>query len=123
MGEWLVCKGDPTRDPVSLARDREVLEYELDGHPFVFSCEVVPNARSGRGVAVMMHLAERGCRGDRPVDDATAVPRPVQVDDLAAAFDDGELPRELDLATLVTCRSRAEWLFASAADLIETTTS
>jgi hypothetical protein len=115
MGEWLVRKGDPTRDVVSLARDHEILEYEIDGRPFVFSCEVVPNERTGRGVAVMMHLAEAAgaSRGERrPASQAVAV------DDLAVAFDDGQLPREPDLATIVTCRSRSEWLFASAAEII-----
>lgn len=113
MGEWLVRKGDPTRDVVSLARDHEILEYEIDGHPFVFSCEVVANER--RGVAVMMHLAEAA----GPCHDDTGPGRqPVAVDDLAVAFDDGQLPFEPDLATIVTCRTRSEWLFASAADIL-----
>jgi hypothetical protein len=108
MSEWQVRKGNATAHPVTLARDREVLEYEFDGRPFVFACEVVPNEREGRGVAVMMHLAER-----------TDLRQPIALCELAASFDADELPQELDLATIVTCRSRAEWLFASAADQIE----
>lgn len=113
MSEWLVRKGDPSSDPVSLARNHEVQEYEFDGRPFVFSCAVVPNEWDGRGVAVMMELAEME-RGSR---------EPIHVTDLAAAFDDDELPGELDLATIVTCRSRTEWLFASAADLLRRSAS
>lgn len=114
MSEWLVRKGDPASDPVSLARDREVLEYEIEGHAFVFSCEVVPNDRDGRGVAVMMHLAEQDCRGVQ----AAPAREPIRVADVAAAFESDDLPSELDLATIVKCRSRTEWLFASAAEMV-----
>jgi hypothetical protein len=113
MSEWLVRKGDPASDPVSLARNREIQEYELDGRPFVFSCAVVPNEWDGKGVAVMMELAEQERRGQEPI----------RVKDLAATFVDEELPGELDLATIVTCRSRTEWLFASAADLLRRSAS
>lgn len=113
MSEWLVRSGDPATDPVSLARRREIQEYELDGHPFVFSCAVVPNEWDGKGVAVMMELAELERGGQKPI----------RVKDLAAAFVDDELPGELDLATIVTCRSRTEWLFASAADLLRRSAS
>jgi hypothetical protein len=123
MSEWLVRKGDPASDPVSLARNREVLEWELDGRPFVFSCEVVPNDRSGTGVAVMMHLAELEGPPCASAGDASLVRgEPIHVDDLAAAFEGDELPPELDLATIVTCRSRTEWLFASAAEMVRGST-
>jgi hypothetical protein len=113
MGDWHVLKGNSETDPVALARDRAVVECELDGRAFVFACEVVPNQWSGRGVAVMMSLAElAGTVGD-----------PICVRDLAAAFDDEELPQELDLATLVTSRTRAEGLFASAADMVKRSAS
>jgi len=108
MSEWLVRSGGPACDPVSLARTRQSMEYEIDGHPFVFSCAVVPNEWDGRGVAVMMELAELEGAGSEPI----------RVQDLAAAFVDEELPRELDLAAIVTCRSRTEWLFACAADMV-----
>jgi hypothetical protein len=109
MSEWHVLKGRAETDPVALAREREVVECELDGRAFVFACEVVPNQWSGKGVAVMMNLAEHaGNAGD-----------PICVRDLAAAFEDDELPQELDLATIVTCRTRAEGLFASAADMVK----
>ena len=111
MSEWQVSSGDPACDPVALARDRRVVEYEIDGRPFVFSCAVVPNQWDGQGVAVVMELAERDLAGRDPI----------RVQDLAAAFSSEELPRELDLATIVTCRSRAEWLFASAADRLRAT--
>jgi hypothetical protein len=114
MSEWLVRKGDPASDPVSLARDRDVLEYEIEGHAFVFSCEVVPNDRDGRGVAVVMHLAEQDCRGVQ----AAPAREPIRVADVAAAFESDDLPSELDLATIVKCRSRTEGLFASAAELV-----
>ena len=109
--EWQVRNGDTACDPVSLARDQRVVEYEIDGRPFVFSCAVVPNEWDGRGVAIVMELAEQDRDGQEPI----------RVQDLAAAFADDELPRELDLATIVTCRSRTEWLFASAADRLRAT--
>lgn len=119
MSEWQVRKGDPASDPVSLARERAVLEYELDGHSFVFSCEVVPNERAGRGVAVVMQLAEFDGLAGR-VESGRG---PIRVQDLAAAFEDDELPPELDLATIVTCRTRAEWLFENAADMVRASAS
>ena len=65
----------------------------------------------------MMHLAEleasRTAAGSAPGRGS-----PIRVGDLAAAFEGDELPRELDLATIVTCRSRTEWLFASAAEMV-----
>jgi predicted GNAT family acetyltransferase len=111
MTEWQIRKGDPAPDPVSLARAREVVEYEIDGHPFVFSCAVVPNEWDGRGVAVMMELAELE-RADHD---------PIRIRHLAAAFVDDELPGELDLATIVTCRTRTEGLFESAVDILRAT--
>ena len=111
MSEWQVRSGDPACDPVSLARDRRVVEYEIDGRPFVFSCAVVPNQWDGRGVAVMMELAEQDMAGRDPIRER----------DLAAAFAADELPGELDLATIVTCRSRTEGLFATAADRLRAT--
>jgi hypothetical protein len=118
MSEWQVRRGDPAVDPVSLARDREVLEYEIDGHPFVFSCEVVPNQWAGRGVAVVMQLAELDGAPAPAGAGVRASREPIKVRDLAAAFEGDELPRELDLATIVTCRTRTEWLFENAADMV-----
>jgi hypothetical protein len=127
MGEWRVCKGSAEADPVALARDHEVLEYELDGHAFVFACEVVPNEWAGKGVAVMMRLAELSAT--RSEDATTGGPAdglvdgPICARDLAAAFDEEELPPELDLATIVKCRSRADWLFADVADMVRKSAS
>lgn len=127
MGEWRVRKGSGDRDPVALARDHEVLEYELDGHTFVFACEVVPNERAGKGVAVMMHLAElpEARRGDAATDLSRhpLSKDPITLRDLAAAFEGDELPKETDLATIVTSRTRARWLFASAAAMLEGATA
>ena len=113
MSDWHVVKGSDETDPVALARDREVVECEFDGRAFLFACEVIPNEWSGRGVAVMMNLAEL----------AGTAAEPICVRDLAAAFEDDELPQELDLATIVTCRTRAEGLFASAADMVKRSAS
>jgi hypothetical protein len=94
-----------------------VLEYEFDGHAFVFACEVVPNEWAGKGVAVMMRLAELSAtRSGDATTGGTA--DPICARDLAAAFDEEELPPELDLATIVKCRSRADWLFADVADMV-----
>lgn len=79
--------------------------------------------RAGKGVAVMMHLAElpEARRGDAATGRSRdpRVKQPIALRDLAAAFEDDELPRETDLATIVTSRTRAQWLFASAAAMLE----
>jgi len=127
MSEWHVRSGSSETNPVALARDHEVLEYELDGHAFVFACEIVPNEWAGKGIAVMMHLAElveapRAGTPTGPPSDSLLKER-VSVHDLAAAFEEDELPEEVDLATIVRCRHRAHWLFASAADMIQSSDS
>jgi hypothetical protein len=119
MSEWLLSSGSAESDPVSLARDAETLHYELEGRAFVFECRIVPNPLVRKGVAVMMQLTElpRTTTATGPPN-GPASQSPITVRDLAAAFDDDELPGEIDLSTIVRSRNRARWLFASAADLV-----
>ena len=113
MSEWLLRRGSGETDPVALARHHQVLEYELDGREFRFECEVVPNEWAGKGVAVLMHLDEL----------AVARKDTICACDLAAAFDQDELPDELDLPTIVRCRSREDGLFADVADRVRNSVS
>jgi hypothetical protein len=124
MSEWLLSKGRSESDPVSLARDAETLHYELEGRAFAFECRIVPNPLAGKGIAVMMQLTELPASTNatgRPNDAASQ--SPIVVRDLAATFDEDSLPRETDLSTIVRSRNRARWLFASAADLVNSSAS